>query len=271
VDRTVERSACRVGERAVVASFGPHFGEEDPLRGYGGSGTIFFAGCNLNCTYCQNADISQSARGQTVGTEQLSQIMLSLQERGCHNVNLVSPTHVTPHILDALHSAARRGLRLPLVWNTGGYDSLGTLALLEDVVDIYMPDMKYADEAVARRFSKVPHYPQVNQAAVREMHRQVGDLVVDEKGIARRGLLVRHLVLPEGLAGTAEIARFLAEEISPHTYINLMDQYRPCYRAHTLPPLDRPITRQEYREALEAARAAGLQRFDRRERRRSRW
>ncbi len=258
------RPACRTDDRAVVASFGPHFGEEDPLRGFGGSGTIFFAWCNLNCVFCQNYDISQLGHGRAVTPEELARMMLALQERGCHNINLVSPTHVLVPILEALLIAAADGLHLPLVWNTGGYDSLAALALLDGVVDIYMPDMKYSDEAVARRYSKVADYPAVNRAAVREMHRQVGDLVLDGRGIARRGLLVRHLVLPEGLAGTAEVARFLAEEVSRDTYINVMAQYRPAYQAASYPPLDRPITRAEYARAMEEARAAGLHRFDRR-------
>jgi putative pyruvate formate lyase activating enzyme len=264
IDRYAKPGTCRIGTRAVVASYGPHMGEEDPLRGTRGSGTIFFAGCNLNCTYCQNYDISQRARGREVEPEEIAAMMIDLQERGCHNVNLVSPSHVVAPILAALLVAAQAGLRLPLVYNTGGYDAQDTLTLLDGVVDIYMPDMKYADADVARRFSGIPNYPQVNQAAVREMHRQTGDLTLDERGIARQGLLVRHLVLPEGLAGTPQVARFLAEEISPDTYINIMDQYRPSYRAHEVPPLDRPLTRAEYNEAVEAARQAGLHRFDRR-------
>ncbi len=257
--------SCNTGVRAKVASHGPHLGEEDPLRGYQGSGTIFFSWCSLSCQYCQNYEISQRGQGREVKPEELTKMMLSLQERGCHNINLVTPTHVTAPILDALLGGARAGLRLPLVWNTGGYDSLTTLELLDGVVDIYMPDMKYADADVALKFSKVKRYPEVNQAAVREMHRQVGDLVVNERGIARRGLLVRHLVLPEGLAGTSKVASFLAEEISRDTYVNIMDQYRPCYRAMAMPPLDRPTTRDEFEKAVKQAREAGLHRFDSRE------
>jgi len=262
VDRFRQVGQCRTGVQAVVSSFGPHFGEEAPLRGTGGSGTIFFAWCNLRCQYCQNYDISQLGQGQTVEAETLAGMMLSLQERGCHNINLVSPTHVTVPILEALLIAVESGLRLPLVWNTGGYDAMPALRLLDGIVDIYMPDMKYADSQIARRYSQVDNYPQVNQAAVREMHRQVGDLVMDRRGIAMRGLLVRHLVLPAGLAGSDKIAAFLATEISNDTYINVMDQYRPCYRAHQLPPLDRPITSEEYAQALSAARQAGLYRLD---------
>jgi putative pyruvate formate lyase activating enzyme len=256
------QGACRTGEQAVVCSYHAHFGEEAPLVGRNGSGTIFFAWCNLNCRYCQNYTISQQGEGRSVEPEELAEMMLHLQDEGCHNVNLVSPSHVAAPILAALLIAAQAGLRLPLVYNTGGYDAVDTLKLLDGVIDIYMPDMKYADAEVGRRLSGVPDYPQVNRAAVREMHRQVGDLVMDERGIARRGLLVRHLVLPEGLAGTAETARFLAQTISRDTYINIMDQYRPCYRAHEYPPLDRPITRREYEEAVHQAEKAGLHRFD---------
>jgi putative pyruvate formate lyase activating enzyme len=269
VDRSAESpkewGSCNTGVRAKVSSYGPHFGEEDPLRGYRGSGTIFLAWCNLSCQYCQNYDISQRGRGREVEPEELAQMMLSLQEQGCHNVNLVSPTHVTAPILAAILIAAEAGLHLPLVWNTGGYDSLATLALLDGVVDIYMPDMKYADADVGRKYSKVKQYPEVNQAAVKEMHRQVGDLVMDERGVAKQGVLVRHLVLPEGLAGTAEVARFLAEEVSRDTYINIMDQYRPCYKAADLPPLDRRITPEEFEKAKKQAQEAGLHRFDKRE------
>jgi putative pyruvate formate lyase activating enzyme len=254
--------------RAVVSSFNPHFGEEAPLVGRGGSGTIFFTHCNLRCDYCQNYDISQLGHGEEVEPEDLARMMLYLQEMGCHNINLVSPTHVVPQILAGLLIAAEAGLRLPLVYNTGGYDALGTLQLLDGVVDIYMPDMKYADAEIGWTYSHVRDYPRHNQAAVREMHRQVGDLVLDEDGVARRGLLVRHLVLPEGLAGTAQIVRFLAEEISRNTYLNIMDQYRPCYRAHERPPLNRRITRQEYEEAVRLALEAGLHRLDKRQ---ARW
>jgi putative pyruvate formate lyase activating enzyme len=265
VDRYEELGTCRTDTRATVASYHPHLGEEEPLRGWRGSGTIFFSRCNLACQFCQNYDISQLAAGREVEPEDIAVMMLALQEQGCHNINLVSPTHVVAPILAALLVAAQGGLRLPLVWNTGGYDSPATLELLDGVVDIYMPDMKYADEETALRYSKAKRYPAVNQAAVKEMHRQVGDLVMDERGIARRGLLVRHLVLPKGLAGTPQVARFLAEEVSPDTYINVMDQYRPCYKANELPPLDHRTSRAEYNRALEQAREAGLYRFDRRE------
>ena len=268
IDRTERAGPCRLGDEAYVASWGPHMGEEDPLRGWRGSGTIFFSCCNLHCVYCQNADISQRRAGDPVTPEDLARIMLRLEARGCHNVNLVSPTHVVPQIVLGLAVAIRAGLRLPVVYNTGGYDAPQALALMDGLVDIYMPDVKYADADVGRRFSQVPDYPAVNQAALKEMHRQVSDLVMDNKGIAKRGLLVRHLVLPGDLAGTAAVARFLAEEVSQDTYVNVMAQYRPAYRARDCAtddaPLDRPVTREEYRAAVRAMREAGLHRFDRR-------
>jgi putative pyruvate formate lyase activating enzyme len=257
-------AVCRTGEKAVVSSFNAHFGEEDPLVGQHGSGTIFFTNCNLKCQFCQNYEISQLGEGREVSAEEIAGMMLHLQGRGCHNINFVSPTHVIPQIMAALLIAAQKGLRVPLVHNTGGYDSLETLSLLDGIVDIYMPDMKYADEKVGRKYSKVKNYPQVNQAAVREMHRQVGDLVMDEQGIARWGLLVRHLVLPNGLAGTAEIVRFLAEEISPETYLNVMSQYRPTYKAHDYPDIDRRPTMEELEGAVSLAQEAGLTRLDER-------
>jgi putative pyruvate formate lyase activating enzyme len=263
---STEGASCRTGEQAIVSSYGPHFGEEEPLVGRGGSGTIFFSWCNLRCQYCQNYEISQVGTGQQVEPEDLAKMMLSLQSQGCHNINFVSPSHVVPQILAGLLIAAQAGLRLPLVYNTGGYDSLKTLALLDGVVDIYMPDAKYADPGVAQRYSKIRNYPAVNQAALKEMHRQVGDLTMDDRGVAQRGLLVRHLVLPSGLAGTAEVVRFLRDQISPNTYINVMAQYRPCYRAHGLPPLDRSITNQEYAEAVHLAQEAGLRLDERRSR-----
>ena len=261
---TTEGAVCRTGERAVVASYGAHHGEEDPLRGWRGSGTIFFSWCNLRCVFCQNWDISQKGIGRETEPAGIADMMLDLQRQGCHNVNLVSPSHVVAQIIAAVHDAARRGLRLPLVYNTGGYDSPEALALLDGVVDIYMPDMKYGDSSLARKYSKVRDYVAANQAAVRAMHRQVGDLVLDEHGIALRGLLVRHLVLPDGVAGTDQVLAFLANEISRNTYLNLMDQYRPCYRADEYPELDRPITADEYRDALAAAARLGLARPDER-------
>ncbi|MGC9319355.1 MAG: radical SAM protein [Armatimonadota bacterium] len=254
---------CGVGRQALFSSAAPHFGEERPLVGAGGSGTIFFAGCSLGCVFCQNYEISHDRRGQEVSSDELANIMIGLQRRGCHNINFVTPTHVVPQILEALGRAIDQGLSLPLVYNCGGYESLSTLRLLDGVVDIYMPDAKYADPEVAERFSGAPDYPRVMRAALAEMHRQVGDLEIDEDGLACRGLLVRHLVLPEGLAGTAEIMQFLAS-LSEDTYVNVMAQYRPCYRAGEFPPLTRHITREEYREAVQAAYDAGLRRLDER-------
>lgn len=240
-------------------------GEEDPLRGYRGSGTIFFSWCNLRCIYCQNYDISQLGRGRPTSPEGLAAMMLELQSEGCHNINLVSPTHVVPQILAAVLLAARDGLRVPLVYNSGGYDATETLRLLDGVIDIYMPDMKYADSDVGQRLSGVPDYPDVNRHAVSEMHRQVGDLILDSRGIAERGMLIRHLVLPNGLAGSGDTVRFVAQEISSNTYLNLMGQYRPCYRAGEYPELNRRITPDEYHEVVMVARRAGLERLDRRQ------
>ncbi len=262
--QTIEGAVCRTGERAVVHSYGPHHGEEDCLRGSAGSGTIFFTWCSLRCVFCQNWDISQKGMGKPVAPEALAAMMLALQAQGCHNINLVTPSHVVAQIIAAVHLAAQKGLRLPLVYNTGGYDSPEALHLLDGIVDIYMPDMKYGDSRLARRYSKVRDYVEVNRAAVKEMHRQVGDLVLDERGVARRGLLVRHLVLPENIAGTDAVLAFLAREISPNTYLNLMDQYRPCYRADEYPELARPITEEEYRAARAAASRYGITRLDER-------
>ncbi len=275
LDRTQRAGPCGIGAVAYVASYGPHHGEEDVLRGWRGSGTIFFSGCNMHCVYCQNYDISQQVVGVAVTAEELAAMMLELQQLGCHNINLVSPTHVVPQIVMGLAVAIEAGLQLPIVYNTGGYDAPQALALMEGLVDIYMPDMKYADAETGLRLSKVRDYPAVNRAAVLEMHRQVGDLVIDERGLARRGLLVRHLVLPGNLAGTAEIARFLVEQISPQTYINVMAQYHPAYRARQYAdaktPLHRPITADEYAAAIQEAREAGLRRFDERRSSPRRW
>ena len=257
---------CRTGNLARLSSYCPHMGEEKPLSGWRGSGTIFFAGCNMRCQFCQNHEISQTNAGEPVEPEDLAAVMLELQAIGCHNINLVSPTHVVPQILAAVLIAAQSGLHLPLVYNTGGYDSIETLKLLDGVIDIYMPDMKYSSHQIGRVYSKTPNYPLVNRAAVLEMHRQVGDLQIDADGLAVRGLLVRHLVLPNGLAGTEQVVRFLAEEVSSNTYLNLMDQYRPEFMVKKYPnqfsKLARPIKSSEYQAALQAALAAGLRRLD---------
>ena len=257
-----EDGKCHITKQALVSSHGPHFGEEAPLVGSHGSGTIFFTYCNLRCVFCQNYTISQLGEGSPVDKEALAKMMLSLQTKGCHNINLVSPTHVVPYILEALEIAVGAGLHLPLVYNSGGYDSLETLKLLDGIIDIYMPDMKYTDSKVAEQLSGIKDYPLVNKVAIKEMHRQVGDLELDEHGIARRGLLVRHLVLPDRLAGTQEVVHFLAEEVSRDTYLNVMAQYHPCYNAFDIPPLARPLHREEFSEAINLAHQHGLYRLD---------
>jgi putative pyruvate formate lyase activating enzyme len=259
-----ETGVCGVGRRAWVTSHGPHYGEENPLRGWKGSGTIFFSGCNLNCLYCQNADISQRLSGVKTSPETLANMMLELENRGCHNINLVSPTHVAAQILLAVAHAVELGLRLPLVYNTGGYDSISTLKMLDGIVDIYMPDMKYNNAEIGKKYSGIPEYPRINQEAVLEMHRQVGDLELDSRGVAVRGLLIRHLVLPGNLAGSKGILEFLADKVSPNTYINIMDQYRPAYQAYRHPELNRRITEMEYQEVLDLAKGLGLKRLDQR-------
>ena len=261
-----ELGTCGVGAEAMVASSHPHFGEEDPLVGWGGSGTIFFSSCSLRCVFCQNFEISHGMEGRTVSAVELAAMMLRLQGLGCHNINLVTPTHQVPQILEALALAVSAGLRLPLVYNSGGYEAVPTLRLLDGIVDIYMPDFKFADPAPAATYLDAPDYPEVAKAAIREMHRQVGDLVLDEDGIARRGLLVRHLVMPGGLAGTRAVMRFLAREVSRDTYVNIMAQYHPCGLAFRYPAIARPITAIEYREALAAAAAEGIHRLDQRHR-----
>lgn len=262
-----DKGVCKIGRLAVVSSAFPHFGEEDCLRGWKGSGTIFFAGCNLRCVFCQNFDISWEVRGREATAEEIAGEMLWLQQQGCHNINLVTPEHVVPQVLEALLPAIEGGLRLPIVYNTSAYDSLHSLRLMDGVVDIYMPDFKFWNPEIARRLTLAADYPETARAAFREMHRQVGDLTFDEQGLALRGLLVRHLVMPGGLAGTAEIVRFLAEEISPHTYVNIMDQYHPAglvtKRPGRYPEVERRISSTEYLEAVQLAERAGL-RLDRR-------
>ena len=255
-----ELGYCRSGRYARVSSFTPHFGEERPLVGSHGSGTIFMTGCNLDCVFCQNYDISHLGEGREVSATKLAEMMVCLADGGCHNVNFVTPTHFVPQILEALVEATEMGLSVPLVYNSGGYDSVETLRLLDGIFDIYMPDAKYGSDAAAKKYSDAPDYTRVMKAAVREMHRQVGTLEVGDDGVAVRGLLVRHLVLPDGLAGTAEVVRFLAEEVSPETYLNVMAQYHPCFKAYNYPELSRPITLREYAEAVAIAQAAGLTR-----------
>jgi putative pyruvate formate lyase activating enzyme len=253
-----ERGFCRSGRLARVAGFAPHFGEEAPLVGQNGSGTIFFSGCNLSCVFCQNYDISQEDAGREVSAASLADMMLSLQRQGCHNINFVTPTHVVPQILEALVLAREEGLSIPLVYNSSGYDCAKTLRLLEGIFDIYMPDAKYGSDEPALRYSNAPNYTGIMKEAISEMHRQVGDLVIDEDAIARRGLLVRHLVLPAEAARTEEVVRFLSQEISPNTYLNVMDQYRPEYHACRFSELCRPLREREYAHALRLAAQAGL-------------
>ena len=267
VDRlSGEKGICQTGEHAIVSSYHPHFGEESPLVGNHGSGTIFFARCNLLCIFCQNYDISHEGEGVEFSSEQLAMTMLSLQDKGCPNINFVTPTHVVPQILAALDKAIEAGLRVPLVYNTGGYDRSETLAILDGVFDIYMPDFKFWDPKVAEELSDAPDYPEVAREALKEMHRQVGDLVMDQQGVAQRGLLIRHLVLPDGLAGTRQVMRFLAREVSPDSYVNIMAQYRPCGRASEVQALRRTITEEEHQEAIQMAHNEGITRLDERKR-----
>ena len=249
---------CKTADKAVVASYGPHFGEEPPLTGINGSGTIFFSFCNLLCIFCQNYDIAHLGRGYEVTAKELAAIMLDIQDMGCHNVNLVSPTHVVPQILEALKIAAAKGLRIPLVYNTGGYDSAATIELLDGVIDIYMPDMKYGTKDAGFECSLVPDYPSVNFTAVSLMHGQVGYFVTDKRGIALRGLIIRHLVLPGGLAGTRKAMEFIAKEIGKNAYINIMGQYSPAYQAIGHDVLGRSISSLEFQGALAIAKELGL-------------
>ncbi|WP_244154334.1 radical SAM protein [Desulfospira joergensenii] len=253
-----QRGYCRATNHLEISSFSPHFGEEPPLSGSGGSGTVFFTHCSLGCIFCQNFDISLEGRGEEAEPGQLASVMLYLQKAGCHNINLVSPGHYLPFILEGLDIAAENGLDLPLVYNSSGYESLEALKILDGIVDIYMPDFKFWDGTIAKQACNAPDYPQVARKALKEMHDQVGDLILDGGGIARSGLLVRHLVLPENLAGTDRILNFLANEISPRTRVNVMSQYRPMYRARNIPELSRSLTVKEYRQALKIAEELGL-------------
>jgi len=266
-----EKGYCCASFIPEVSSCSPHFGEERPLVGIHGSGTIFLTHCNLRCLFCQNYSISHLGEGRRIPFERLAEMMVELQGLGCHNINFVTPTHYVPQILKALPLALEKGLSVPLVYNTGGYDSLRTLKLLNGVFDIYMPDFKFSTLDAAEALANAPDYPQVARLAIKEMQRQVGDLVLDERGIALRGLLVRHLVLPRGMAGTKEVMHFLASEISKNVYVNIMDQYYPCGDIPYNSPLSRRITQEEYSEALEAAKAEGLTRLDKRERLRLIW
>jgi putative pyruvate formate lyase activating enzyme len=255
-----ETGVCGGGKDLMVSSAGPHFGEEAPLVGSGGSGTIFLTRCNLLCVYCQNYEISHLGQGTVRSPVEVAEAMVRLQRQGCHNINLVTPTHFAPQLVLATAHAVERGLRVPLVWNCGGYESVRVIALLEGVVDIYMPDLKYGASGPAAKYSQAPDYWPVAQAVVQEMHRQVGDLTVDARGIAQRGLVIRHLVLPNDLAGSETVLRFIAEEISPTSYVNVMAQYWPAGRARQYPELSRPPTREEVDHARQIAMRLGLTR-----------
>jgi putative pyruvate formate lyase activating enzyme len=263
VDRlSGETGICKTGEYAVVSSYAPHFGEESPLVGRHGSGTIFFTNCNLLCNFCQNYDISHQSYGNKVTDRILADMMLSLQSLGCHNINFVTPSHVVPQILSALLIAVDDGLNVPLVYNSSGYDTVVTLRMLDGIIDIYMPDFKFWDSEISKLTCNAPDYPEITRNALKEMHRQVGDLILDHMGIAIRGLLVRHLVMPENFAGTEQIMEFIAEYISKNTYVNIMPQYRPCGKAHENPLFNRPITQYEFSLAISMAKKAGITRLD---------
>ncbi|MCD6574459.1 radical SAM protein [Candidatus Aerophobetes bacterium] len=267
-----ERGWCRMGKELIVSAIHPHFGEEPELvgnkmvgllTGKGGSGTIFLAGCNLLCVFCQNWEISHLCQGKKMSPEELAEGMIYLQEKGCYNINFVTPTHFVPQIVKAVEEAARKGLNLPLVYNCGGYEKVETLKLLEGIFDIYMPDIKYSNSDVAGKYSGAPDYFEVAKKALKEMHRQVGDLKIDKNGIAYRGVLVRHLVLPNDLSGSKDILKFIAEQISKETYVNIMDQYHPEYKALEFEELNRRITLSEYEKVMNIARKFGLHRgFD---------
>jgi putative pyruvate formate lyase activating enzyme len=261
VNRTEgELGYCRAGSELMISSVFPHFGEEAPLVGYRGSGTIFLTHCNLRCVFCQNYDISHLGRGEKASPSQLASSMMKLQELGCHNINFVTPTHYVPQIVASLPEAIELGLRLPLVYNCSGYESLEVIKLLDGIIDIYMPDVKYAGEEPAKKFSNAPDYPNVLKEVLKEMHRQVGDLQMDENGIAQRGLLIRHLVMPGNVGDTEDLMQFIAREISRDSYVNVMQQYRPEYKSRDYPELSRRITYGEYVDAVKVARRCGLHR-----------
>jgi putative pyruvate formate lyase activating enzyme len=257
-----EMGMCSVGRLPKVSSYSPHFGEESPLAGVHGSGTIFITSCNLRCVFCQNYDISHVGKGHEVSIERFAQMMVELQEMGCHNINFVTPTHVVPQILEALPLAIKNGLRIPLVYNTGCYDLVETLQVLDGIFDMYMPDFKFSASEVSGRLCKADDYPQIAMEAVVEMHRQVGDLVIDDRSIAERGLIVRHLVMPGGLAGTRDVMKFLARKISKNTYVNIMDQYYPYHLSHKYPEINRRVSADEFGHAIQIAREEGINRFD---------
>ena len=251
---------CGAGPELMVSSAFPHFGEEPPLVGHHGSGTIFLTHCNLRCVFCQNYDISHLGKGDPVTPSEMARVMIRLQEMGCHNINFVTPTHYAPQIAASLLKAVEMGLRIPIVYNCSGYESLEVIRLLERIIDIYMPDAKYMDESVSKRFSNAPDYPEVLKGVLKEMHRQVGDLSINSEGMAERGLLIRHLVMPGGTASSEEVFKFIAQEVSASSYVNIMDQYRPEYRAREYPEINRRIIHKEYLEVIQVARRFRLYR-----------
>jgi putative pyruvate formate lyase activating enzyme len=248
-----ETGLCKTGPAAIIASYNVHMGEEPPISGTRGSGAIFFANCNLSCVFCQNYPISQLGHGQPVTSNQLAEIMFELQNKGVHNINFVTPTHVVPMIVEAVSIARKNGLVLPLVYNCGGYEPVETLKLLDGIIDIYLPDAKYADAAMAQKYSAAPDYPEVNKAALKEMYRQLGALKCDENGIAVRGLIIRHLVLPNNISGSKNVLEFIAGELSPETFVSIMGQYHSAHKAVNLPELSRKITKAEYGEVIAVA------------------
>ena len=254
-----EKGFCHSGKEIIISSYNVHFGEEPPLVGNFGSGTIFFTNCNLRCVYCQNYPISQLGNGNKVSLLKLAEIMLALQKRKCHNINLVTPTHFVPQILKSLKIAIKMGLHIPIVYNTSSYESVETLELLKGIIDIYLADARYADDKIAEKYSAATNYFEVMKKSLTEMYRQVGNLIVDKEGIAHSGLIVRHLVLPEDLSGTKKIMHFIAKKISLYIYISLMAQYFPAYQAGQFPPLSRRINREEYSKALRAFKEEGLE------------
>ncbi|MDY7037143.1 MAG: radical SAM protein [Thermodesulfobacteriota bacterium] len=261
-----ETGFCETGRKAKVSSYNVHFGEEAPLIGSHGSGTIFISSCNLLCSFCQNYDISHLKEGVEVDPEYVAAIMIQLAERGCHNINFVTPTHVLPQILEALVHAVEAGLKIPLVYNSSGYDKKETIELIDGIFDIYMPDFKFWDEEWSERYCQAPDYRESATEAIKEMHRQVGDLIMNDQGIAMRGLLVRHLVMPDNIGGTDNIFDFIAQEISANTYVNVMDQYRPCGTIHDDEFINRRLTAREFKDAMDTAKRAGLKRLDPRDR-----
>jgi len=256
-----EKGYCQLGYLPVVSAYHPHFGEEAPLVGKYGSGTIFMTSCNLSCVFCQNYEISQLKIGKEVSFEELAEMMIELQSIGCHNINFVTPTPQVPAILKSLEIAIEKGLKIPLVYNTSSYDALEVLKLLDGIFDIYLPDAKYSDDKIAQKYSNAPNYFEIMKSTIKEMHRQVGDLVINKEGIAVRGLIVRHLVLPNNLAGSEKIFEFIANEISKNTFLNIMDQYMPYYRAREFSKLNRSITQEEFQEAMNLAKKFGLKRI----------